>query len=362
MSDSRFLTLGDAVEDENFPEVDLILRRGRHIDRDDATLYAYLSDAADKLEPFYRRFGCELVHASEGYYYLLPTSDKLGRRHLSVPEMLVGQALALLYLDPATLQNGGLVTKQDALSRLASVTGTDALMQAFNPKRKRMDERVAEETVRAKFAEALRRLAALGFIDLLDNDTIKLRSPLMRFAEPVKGEGSSLEALERLVARGELVLGTGDDEEDSEGLDEPSERAPKAKSERAPRPEPEPPPLPPAVADAMADFEQFGAAFDTAVPAENPSNAEQASNSTGDGMSEAARRFAELFPEDDEEELEDDEAPVGSEQDTPPSQPSAHDAAQSAPDERLAESTPEGEPSLEPSGLNGPASEREGEH
>ncbi len=127
MSDSRFLTLGDAVEDENFPEADLVLRRGRHIDRDETALYGFLSDAADHLEPFYRRFGCELVHASEGYFCLLPTNDKLGRRHLGVPEMLVGQALALLYLDPSTLQNGGVVTKQDALSRLAGVTGSDAL-------------------------------------------------------------------------------------------------------------------------------------------------------------------------------------------------------------------------------------------
>jgi chromosome partition protein MukE len=303
MSDSRFLTLGDAVEDENFPEVDLVLRRGRHIDRDETALYGFLSDAADHLEPFYRRFGCELVHASEGYFYLLPTNDKLGRRHLGVPEMLVGQALALLYLDPSTLQNGGLVTKQDALSRLAGVTGSDALTQAFNPKRKRVDERVAEEQVRAKFGEALRRLSTLGFVDLLENDGLKLRSSLMRFAEPVKGEGSSLEALERLVARGELVLGTGDEEEESDGLEaEPAEREPKAPRQRAEREET---PLPPAVAEAMADFEEFGAEFDTAsASAEAPSEI-ASSQSVGDGE----RRFAELFPEgeSDDDESDDDE-------------------------------------------------------
>jgi chromosome partition protein MukE len=263
MSEGRFISLGDAVADENFPEVDLQLRRGRHIDRDETALYAFLVDASAELEPFYRRFGCELVHASEGYFYLLPTNERLGRRHLSVPEMLVGQALALLYLDPSTLAQGGLVTRQHALSQLASVMGSEALTQAFNPKRKRVDERVAEEQVRAKFGEALRRLATLGFVDLLENDGLRLRTTLMRFAEPVKGEGSSLEALERLVARGELVLGTGDEElEGEETLDtpeakdvEPSTTKPRERAEL---------PLPEAVTTALEELEEFGSEFDEA--------------------------------------------------------------------------------------------------
>ena len=83
------------------------MRRGRHVGRDDGTAYDFLVDAADHLEPFYRRFGCELVQRSDGYFYLLPSGDRLGRRQLSAGEMLVGQTLALLYLDPATLQHGG---------------------------------------------------------------------------------------------------------------------------------------------------------------------------------------------------------------------------------------------------------------
>ncbi|HEX2674567.1 MAG TPA: chromosome partition protein MukE, partial [Polyangiaceae bacterium] len=168
VTDTRYLALGDVVGDELFPDVDLALRRGRHIDREDNLWYTFLVDAQALLEAFYRRYGCELIHPADGYFYLLPTGDKLGRRHLSVPEMLVGQALTLLYLDPATLQSGGVIKRADALSHLAAVMGSDALTRAFNPKRKRLDERVAQETVRGKFAEALRRLAALGFVDLLD--------------------------------------------------------------------------------------------------------------------------------------------------------------------------------------------------
>jgi chromosome partition protein MukE len=252
MTDTRYLALGDVVADELFPDLDLALRRGRHIDREDSLWYTFLVDAQALLEAFYRRFGCELMHPADGYFYLLPTGDKLGRRHLSVPEMLVGQALTLLYLDPATLQSGGVIKRADALSHLAAVMGSDALTRAFNPKRKRPDERVAEETVRGKFAEALRRLAALGFVDLLDSDALRLRPGLLRFAEPVRGRGSPAEALERLVARGELVLGEGvsedDGEDDGEPRDEPDE-APETPQA------PEPFQLP---SEMLSEFDDFG--------------------------------------------------------------------------------------------------------
>lgn len=203
---SAVATLEDAVSAEAFPEVDLALRRGRQIDRDDAEWYAFLVDAQAILEPFYRRFGCELVHKSDGYFYLLPTSDKLGKRHLSSGEMLVGQALTLLYLDPAAVEGGGLVTRDQVISQLAGVMGAEPLLRAMNPKRRRLDERVAQETTRNKVAEALRRLATLGFVELVEPDQVKLRPSLLRFAEPLRGAGAPEAALERLVAEGELVL------------------------------------------------------------------------------------------------------------------------------------------------------------
>lgn len=214
MTDSTFHTLEAALTDDHFPEVDLMLRRGRHIGRDDGTCYDYLVDAQAILEPFYRRFGCELVQQSDGYFYLLPSGDRLGRRQLSAGEMLVGQALALLYLDPATLQHGGVVAREALLERLSGLLGTDVLVRTLNPRRKKRDERIAAETVRAQVGEALRRLADLGFVGLLDDARIRLRPALMRFAEPVRGLSDPTAALERLVACGEVVLGDASAEED----------------------------------------------------------------------------------------------------------------------------------------------------
>jgi chromosome partition protein MukE len=206
---TSFATLEDVINAESFPDVDMSLRRGRHIDRDDGDWYALLTAAQEMLEAFYGRFGCELIHKSDGYFYLLPTGDRLGRRHLSSAEMLVGQALTLLYLDPATVEHGGVVTREQILAQLASVLGTDSLLRAMNPQRRRNDERIAEETTRSKVGEALRRLKALGFVHFEDETGVRLRPSLMRFAEPVRGGPEPEAACKRLVEGGELVLTDG---------------------------------------------------------------------------------------------------------------------------------------------------------
>jgi chromosome partition protein MukE len=218
---STFHSLEAAIADEHFPDVDLVLRRGRHIGRDDGTAYDYLVDAQALLEGFYARFGCELVQRSDGYFYLLPAGDRLGRRQLSAGEMLVGQTLALLYLDPATLQHGGLIGREALLQRLSGLLGTDVLVRTLSPRKRKYDERIAAEMVRAQVGEALRRLADLGFVDILDEAHIRLRPALLRFAEPVRGLADASAALERLVARGEVLLGEADGEEAGANDDEP---------------------------------------------------------------------------------------------------------------------------------------------
>lgn len=220
MTGSAFHSLEEVIRDDHFPEIDLALRRGRHIGRDDGTAYDFLVDAADQLEPFYRRFGCELVQRSDGYFYLMPSGDRLGRRHLTAAEMLVGQTLALLYLDPSTLEHSGLVARDVLLQRLEGLIGKDTLVRTLNPRRRRFDERIAAETVRAQVAEALRKLGELGFVDVVDEARLRLRPALLRFAEPVRGLEDSTSALERLVARGEVLLGeTGETGEETEGAE-----------------------------------------------------------------------------------------------------------------------------------------------
>jgi chromosome partition protein MukE len=221
VTNSTFHTLEDAIADEYFPEVDLMLRRGRHVGRDDGAAYEYLVDAQALLESLYRRFGCELIQKSDGYFYLLPSGDLLGRRQLTVGEMLVGQTLALLYLDPATLQHGGLVEREAVLQLLSSLVGQDVLVRTLCPRRRKFDERVAAESVRTQVGEALRRLSNLGFVDIMEGTRLRLRPALMRFAEPVRGLQDPQAALERLVARGEVLLEAAGADDDAQNEEEP---------------------------------------------------------------------------------------------------------------------------------------------
>lgn len=203
---ARFAILEEVIQDPMFPAVDVALRRGRHIDREDGDWYAFVTDSQDHLEQLYRRYGCELVTQSDGYFYLLPTGDQLSRRHLSGGEMLVGQTLALQYLDPSTVQSGGVVTREQLLTRLGGLVGDHELAKALEPRRRRFDdERIVHEVIRRRVAEAVRRLASLGFIEIFDEDHVRLRSPLLRFADPIRGLSDISVAMERLIARGEII-------------------------------------------------------------------------------------------------------------------------------------------------------------
>lgn len=218
-----FERLEDIVLDDLFPEVDLALRRGRHVGRDDGAVYDFLSDAHDYLEPFYRRFGAELVFKSEGYFYLLPTGDRLSRSQLKAAEMLVGQSMALLYLDPEILLKRGKVSRELVLQRLESLVGQDELMRRFHPRRRKVDERTAAESVRARVGSALRMLADLGFVDFVGPEELRLRPALMRFAEPVRAAGEPAEALTLLLVRGEIEVSADDAEAGTDDLEEDGE-------------------------------------------------------------------------------------------------------------------------------------------
>ncbi|MDW7710787.1 MAG: chromosome partition protein MukE [Deferrisomatales bacterium] len=224
MIEQPYTSLEDVIQDPVFPDVDLALRRGRHIDLDDSQWFAFLAEAQSHLELFYRRFGSELIRVADGYFYLLPSGDRLGRRQLSRGEMLVGQGLALLYLDPATVKAAGVVPPAQLLELLVSLVGQERLVVTLNfRKNPPKDARIAEEMARKEIAKALRGLERLGFVERLPDDLLRLRTPLMRFTDPVRGLADPAQALARLVERGEVTTETeviGDQDENGAAEDE----------------------------------------------------------------------------------------------------------------------------------------------
>lgn len=198
MSEAVFRSLAEAIGDEAFPEVDLLLWEGRHIDDLDLERFTFLEDARSWLEGFYDRYGCDLVRSADGYYYLLPRGDRMGRRALTAACMLVGQVLCLLRLDPATLRTSAWIERVQVIGLLDQLIGSDRLGKALNPRRKRRSKAVEEEEIRGDVNTAIRTLVRLGFIDE-DGDKLRLRAPLTRFAEPVATQPHPEAALATLV-------------------------------------------------------------------------------------------------------------------------------------------------------------------
>lgn len=232
MNEQPYDSIEQVVLDDIFPDVDLALRRGRHIDMDDTEWFAFLVDAQPHLEIFYRRFDCELIQVTDGYFYLLPSGNKLGRSRLTKAQMLVGQALALIYLDPAMVSAAGVVPTAQLIEVLTNIVGEQNLVQALNPRRSASAATpAAERAVRTEIQRAVRGLSALGFIEGLSDGQLRLRTPLMRFTDPVRGLTDPAEALKILIERGQVEgeqvskngeeFGEDDDDEDSDVEDEP---------------------------------------------------------------------------------------------------------------------------------------------
>ncbi len=215
--------IAEVLEDSLFPEVDIALRQGRHIHRGETDRYAFLCEANDYLEKWYRRYCCDLVRTADGYFYLLPQQEKIRKRQLSVAEMLTGKVLALLYLEPATVQAGGVVHRTQAIQSLATLVGQENLMLRFNPRRKRRDEGKEQEQVRDEFGRALRALGELGFLDRVDEDHVRLQPPILRFVESVRGADDVQEALREMIRVGKAAPGQPMDDGDGTGFTEETE-------------------------------------------------------------------------------------------------------------------------------------------
>ncbi len=214
--DNPYPTLLAVIEDEDFPRADTALRKGRHIDQEEADLYPFLADAQVWLEPYYRRFGFELVRIEDGYFYLLPTGSGVSRRRLSAGAMLTGQALALLYLEPSLIESAGVVRKSRVLEMLANLVGEERLLTALNPRLTRRSAMVDQERIRTELDRGLRALEEMGFLDRRGDEELRLRSPLLRFADPVRTLADPAGALSEMMARGEIDMEVGEEEEEDE--------------------------------------------------------------------------------------------------------------------------------------------------
>lgn len=211
----------DVLADEKFPEVDCMLRQGRHIGSEDIQSYKFLEAAFPLLASYYRRYSCELVHANRDvgdYFFLSSYGNLFGQRKLQPAEMIVGMTLAYLMTNPEFINRK--VEIDVLMSNLKLLLSEENYMSRLALRRRQSSAERSEEKVRKNVATILRRLESMGFVSFgRGNTEMTVLSPIQRFLDPIRGMGEMEENIQSLVNRG-LLEYTEEQEEESEDGEE----------------------------------------------------------------------------------------------------------------------------------------------
>jgi len=195
--------------DDEFVEIDLLLRRGGHINRSDMALYDYMCKHMPELKEFYARYGCSLYQHPDGFFYAAIKGGKLQTRLLPKSCVHLGMFIALKARDPEITRSSGRISINQLLLDIETSIPRDILQQVYAPKRR---EAVVDECINDELKKALRVLAELSFIELTDL-SIRPLEAISRFAELARSNNdpSDENRLNLIVTRG-VVFGEGDDE------------------------------------------------------------------------------------------------------------------------------------------------------
>lgn len=199
--------LAQAIASPLFPELDSLLRSGRHIGLDELDHHAFLMDFQIELEQFYQRYNVELIRAPEGFFYLRPRSTTLiSRSVLSELDMLVGKVLCYLYLSPERLAHEGIFTLQDLFDELVSLADESKLLKLVNQRSTGSD--LDRQKLFDKVKTALNRLRRLGMIFFIvgnDSSRFRINEAIFRFGADVRSSDDAQEAQLRLIRDGEAI-------------------------------------------------------------------------------------------------------------------------------------------------------------
>ena len=218
-----YQSIEQVIADPLFPRTDLDLRRGRHIGADcDPFVFDFLTTAKPFLDSFYGRYEATLLAREEGYFYLLPdrlaVPPPLGQRKLSAIDMLVGQSLALMRLDPKWLESNLCIPEIAVLELLQQILGEERLLRLI-PRRRGRDVDQDARKLREAFAASVRSLERQYFIKREGRGEGAVIRPLvaiMRFADPVRTSEDLDVALESLIAHGQIADGGDETDFDSD--------------------------------------------------------------------------------------------------------------------------------------------------
>ncbi len=207
--------------DKRFVDVDVVLRRGGHINRSSLVAYDWLCKNHDELKGFYANYGATLTQHQDGFFFLTAPNAKLRSRLLPKTCVHLGIFIALKARDPEITRLSGWIQTTQILHEIETTVPKDVLQQVYAPGRK---ESVVDDRITLAIGGALKILADLCFIEIR-GDRFRPLEAINRFAEFARHDNAPDEnaRIRMTIERGVVFHDAGSDEEDGEddsGIDD----------------------------------------------------------------------------------------------------------------------------------------------
>jgi chromosome partition protein MukE len=204
--------------DTKFVEVDLVLRRGGHVNRSSLTAYDWMCQNFDELQAFYERYGCSLLQHPDGFFFMTLKGGMIRSRLLPKSCVHLGQVIALKARDPEITRSSGWLTINQLMQDIETSIPKETLQKVFARSRK---ESVVDEKISEEIQRAIKILAELDFVEIKGNAMRPLEA-IHRFAELARhnNEPDDMTKLHLAVERGVVFHDASDDEAYGEDHDE----------------------------------------------------------------------------------------------------------------------------------------------
>jgi len=164
----------------NFVEIDVILRRGGHINQSDIVLYQFLIEYFEEIKSFYEGYQCALVQHPDGFFFLVSSKGGiLKTRVLPKTCMHLGQFIAYKMLDPEITRSSGRLSIAQLMKSMEIAVPRETLLATYAPKQKEalQNTRITEEIKRS--LEILKELRCIN----ITGDIITPTEAINRFKE-----------------------------------------------------------------------------------------------------------------------------------------------------------------------------------
>lgn len=205
-------------EIDKFVGIDLLLRRGGHINRSDFVLYGWVKDNFDELSKFYNHYGCALIQHPDGFYFMAPQKGLIRSRLLPKTCIHLGMFIALKARDPEITRSSGWLQLAQLMQDIETSVPKETLQKVYAPGRK---ESVVDDRISNEIQNALKILVDLKFAEMT-GQALRPLEAIHRFAELARHDNNPGDETKMHLAieRGVVFHDAMEEEYGKEGLDE----------------------------------------------------------------------------------------------------------------------------------------------